>query len=177
MPSNTRQVIDPKDILCNMCGGSMCPIETMNEQYPHGLFEAKVTGGYNSYHLLDMSCYTFSFCEGCLRKMFNQCKIKPNVNDVKFNSSLELVDGEQTSWEEDVASYEYRVWKDDGGHHQAYLNRRCNAIKDCPNQAVFTLLHDHTEFTEEALCEHHKDRKYLNSTLVKFIPDVLKSFL
>lgn len=46
MCNNTRQVIDPREILCNLCGGCMCPIGTHNEQHPHGLVDAEVTGGY-----------------------------------------------------------------------------------------------------------------------------------
>ena len=72
---------------------------------------------------------------------------------------------------------EYRVWKDTGGHHQAYLERRCNAIKECPSQALYTVLHNN-DFTEECACEEHKDKHlYSNSKLTKFIPNVLKPFL
>jgi hypothetical protein len=167
--NNTRQVIDPKEILCNMCGECMCPFGTMNEQVPHGLHDAKVQGGYDSYHLMDMTMYTFSFCELCLRKLFNQCKIPPKLKDgSQYDEPTYALDQE---------SYEYRLWCDNGGHHQAYLNKKCNIKKDCPNIAIYTLLHDHNEFTEEALCEEHKDRKYSNSTLTKFIPNILKPFL
>jgi hypothetical protein len=116
--NNTRQVPDPKDILCNLCGGCMCPIGTMNEQTPHGLHESKVMGGYNSYHLLDMNTYTFSFCEECLRKLFVQCKIRPDVRDTDFTGNYIGDD----IWEQDQKNYEYRVWEDSGGHHQAYLD-------------------------------------------------------
>lgn len=167
---NTREVIDPKDILCNMCGESMCPIGTMNEQIPHGLHNVKIEGGYDSYHLLDMTQYTFSFCEKCLRQMFMACKIKPEVSDFNFNEI-------PLDFEQDQISYEYRVWVDNGWHHQAYLNKKCNAIKDCPNTAIFTLLHDDKDFTENTFCEEHKNKAYFNSNLVKFIPNVLKSFL
>lgn len=170
---NTRLVVKPEEILCNLCGETMCPIGTMNEQHPHGLFEAKVVGGYDSYHLLDMNRYTFSFCEKCLRQLFIQCKIKPEVHDISFQDEIVSDSG----WTEDQQAYEYKVWKDAGGFHEAYMNRKCNVVKDCPNTAVYTLLHNHIKFTEEALCEQHKDHKYLNSTLTKFIPNVLKTFL
>jgi hypothetical protein len=175
--SNTRRIIDPKELLCNMCGEGMChEIKTLSSTWstrdPHGLYNAQVVGGYESYHLLDMNRYTFSFCEKCLRQLFMQCKIKPDVDEMNFDDGAA-----EASWENDQKSYEYRVWKDEGKHHQAYLNRKCNAIKDCPNDAVYTLLHDHTQFTEDSLCEEHKNRKYSNATLVKFISNTLKPFL
>ena len=183
---NTRQIEDPKDILCNLCGGHMCHDITVasgrwNTDRPFGLYNKKVSGSYESYHLFDMTSYTFSFCEECLRKLFIQCKIPPKVTEygmgTNIDGSLVLVDGEGSSWEEDLHSYEYRLWCDNGGHHQAYLNGQCNSIKDCANKAAYTLLHNDTKFTENAFCEEHKDRKYFNSTLTKFIPNVLKPFL
>jgi hypothetical protein len=160
----------------------MCPIGTMNEQVPHGLHDAQVIGGYDSYHLFDMSKYTFSFCEGCLRKLFVQCKIKPRINDMLFPQVLDgntpLEEGEEESWERDQTSYEYRVWYDNGGHHQAYLDKKCNRVKDCPNQAIYTRLY-RGEFTEESSCEEHKDHFFQDNchSLVKFIPNILKPFL
>jgi hypothetical protein len=166
---NTRQVIDPKEILCNLCGECMCPLGTMNEQYPHGLHEAKVDGGYDSHHLFDLTSYTFSFCEKCLRALFNQCKIKPVIFD--------SIDHTNKTWEEDQKQYEYRIWKDEGGHHQAYLNKKCNFEKDCPNEAVYTQLVS-DEFTEDCCCEVHKSKfNYGNVKFTKFIPNVLKAFL
>lgn len=167
---NTRQVIDPKEILCNMCGECMCPLGTMNEQSPHGLHKAEVEGGFDSYHLFDMTSYTFSFCEKCLRKLFNQCKIKPSIVD--------HIDHSHENWEKDQEAYEYRVWRDDGGHHQAYLNRKCNAAKNCPEDAVYTQLIE-DEFTEDCYCENHKESvsNYSMIKFTKFIPNVLKPFL
>jgi hypothetical protein len=173
--NNTRQVEDPKEILCNLCGESMCPPSgTMNEQYPHGLYKTKVTGGYDSEHLLDMTRYTFSFCEKCLRKLFVECKVKPQIEYVNFKDEVM----ETVSWEEDQNSYEYRIWYHNGGHHQAYLDRKCNFVKDCPNKAVYThLISD--EFTEQCCCEEHKDlrQNIINGRLTKFISNSLKVFL
>ena len=171
--NNSRLVVDPLDILCNLCGETMCPIGTMNEQNPHGLFEAKVTGGYDSYHLFDLSTYKFSFCEQCLRKLFNQCKIKPLVYDTTIDGDML----DEHNWLKDQEAYEYRVWKDEGGHHQAYLDRKCNAVKNCQNEAIYThLVSD--QFTEDCTCEEHKEFwMYANSKLTKFIPNVLKPFL
>src|SRR3984957_15570348 len=80
--NNSTLTISPKELLCNMCGNSMaiitgCPAD--NDIC--GLYNASVRGCYNSFHLFDMTTYTFSFCEQCLRTIFNQCKIKPNVED------------------------------------------------------------------------------------------------
>lgn len=169
--NNTRQVVDPNEVLCNLCGETMCPIGHMNEQYPHGLHEVKVTGGYDSYHLLDMNQYTFSFCEKCLRTLFMQCKIPPTVWDATGASS------EDYSFDDDQITYEYRIWKDGGGFHQAYLDRKCNFKKDCSNEAIYTQLISGS-FTEGSSCEEHKNFfGYSNSSLVKFIPNNLKPFL
>lgn len=182
---NVREIIDPKEHLCNMCGGQMChditvPSGRWRCEDPHGLFEATVIGGYESYHLMDMTKYTFSFCEKCLRELFLQCKIPPKLNEMGIgygSNGLDIIDRDDRAWKDEVSSYEYRIWKDAGGHHEAYMNRKCNAVKNCPNEAIYTLLHNDTKFTEDALCEEHKDFKYSNSALTKFIPNVLKPFL
>lgn len=173
--ANTRQVVNPKEILCNMCGESMCPDITVLSgkwwsEEPHGLYQAKVSGGYESYHLLDLNTYNFSFCEACLRKLFNQCKVKPEIYDA--------IDHSPIPWEDDQDIYENRIWRDDGGHHKAYLERKCNRHRDCNKEAVYTVMLS-DEFTEDSACEEHK--KYwndcVNAKLVKFIPNVLKAFL
>ncbi len=180
---NTRLMIDPKEYLCNMCGEGMCPNITVpsgkwSSDVPHGLFESSVTGGYESYHLMDMTKYTFSFCEKCLRELFIKCKIPPKLNDLGFSANFEYVDGEERDWKDELESYEYRIWKDAGGHHEAYMNKKCNAKKDCPSRAVYTKLYNDHDFTEDCCCEKHKPlRQYANSKLVKFIPNVLKTFL
>jgi len=171
--NNSLWVRPPADSLCNLCGGHTRPMGTFNENYPHGLENMKIIGGYESYHLLDMNEYVFSLCEECLRKIFMQCKIPPTVIDRMGRP----FDAPPFTFAEDQRAYEYRVWKDNGGHHQAYLNRKCNAIKECPNDAIYTLLHNSTDFTEECLCEEHKDYRYSNSSLVPFIRHELKAFL
>lgn len=168
---NTGTVQDPTEILCNNCGGDMCPIGTYNEQIPHGLHKAEVQGGYDSYHLLDLNNYVFNICEKCLRHLFMQFKIPPLVNYVMSN------DDSKNEWEWDQKTYEYRIWKDGGHHHQAYLNGKCNVVKDCDNDAVYTHLLS-GEFTEDCSCEIHKgEHFYINTKLVKFISNNLKIFL
>lgn len=171
---NTRLVPDPRDILCNLCGECMCPIGTMNEQYPHGLHNASVVGGYDSYHLFDMTEYTFSFCEKCLRQLFMKCKIKPQINDIDFHNNKI----NEYSWDDDQIPYEYKLWKDSGAHHQAYLDKKCNAIKDCPNTAIYSVLFS-DDFTEDTSCEEHKDHwNYsTNSKLVLYISEVAQLFI
>jgi hypothetical protein len=169
--NNTRKTVDPSTILCNRCGECMRPLRTMNEQYPHGLEGAKITGGYDSYHLFDMTTYTFSICEKCLRELFNQFKVPPKVEDTMDLQPIEY------AWKRDQEAYEYRVWKDEGGHHKAYMEKRCNSIKDCPNRAVYTLLHS-GDFSEDSACEEHKEKRlYSNTRFTKFISPVLRAFL
>ena len=169
--NNSGLVPDPKEILCNLCGETMCPIGTMNEQSPHGLYNAHVTGGYDSYHLWDMTTYTFSLCEKCLREIFNKAKIKPDLSDAAGGLN-------PYTYEDDLEMYEYRLWKDAGGHHQAYLDKKCNMVKDCPNKAKYTeLVSD--DFTERAACEDHKNQNSgcINCKMVPFIPNVFKPYL
>ncbi len=175
--NDTGKVRDPKEVLCNLCGESLCPIGTYSEQIPHGLHNAKVTGGYDSYHLLDCSTYIFSFCEKCLRQLFIQCKIKPDIHDTNpFDGSF----SKEENWEADMRSYEYKLWVDNGGHHQAFLDKKCNTIKDCPNKAKYTVLYSQERmFSEECCCEEHKTNRAwaLNARFVTFIPDTLKAFI
>lgn len=178
--NNTRSIIDPKEHLCNMCGECMChEIKTLSGTWstndPYGLFEAKVTGGYESYHLLDLNRYTFSFCEKCLRQMFVQCKIKPIIEEVGFDNNVMRTE----TWEQDQAAYEYRLWQDNGGHHQAFLNKKCNTIKDCPNQAKYTVLYSDRDFSEQCCCEEHRNQGAwaVNARFVPFISDTLKAFI
>lgn len=119
-----------------------------------------------------MSRYTFSFCEKCLRELFIQCKIKPDVDDINFDNEVL----EETGFESDQKQYEYKLWRDAGGHHQAYLERRCNHTKDCPKKAVYTVrIND--DFSEDCCCEEHKWHEGGSIRLVQFIPHVLKPFL
>jgi hypothetical protein len=172
---NTRKVRNPQEILCNLCGECMCPLGTHNEQSPNGLYLATVMGGYDSYELLDCHNYTFSLCEKCLRNIFQQAKIKPEIREVSLGM---LEQNRPISWEEDNGWYEYKVWKDAGNHHLNYMNKQCNATKDCPNKALYTVWYS-DEFSEDALCEEHKDHyKFcVNTKLTGFVQHILKPFL
>lgn len=67
---------------CNKCG---------EDCYGEGLPETKVTGGYNSSILGDMSRYSFAICEECLWDIFQIFKIKPV--DPTDTQALEEYDG------------------------------------------------------------------------------------
>lgn len=173
--NNSKLAQDPKEILCNMCGETMCPIGQMNEQHPHGLHNIHVAGSFDSYHLFDMTRYTFSMCEKCLRILFNQFLIKPTLNEEDFDGNLT----EGQAWDKDQQAYEYRVWRDGGGHHSAYMNRQCNIEKDCTNTALYTILYSGQDFSEDCACEEHaaEYKQYNHYKVTKFIPHVLKAFL
>jgi hypothetical protein len=95
----------------------------------------------------------------------------------KYPIVTDRLGGRNMTYAKDLEMYEYRIWKDTGGHHQAYLNRKCNFVKDCPNRAEYTQLIS-GDFTEGCACEEHKTLwDYANSKLVKFISNVLKPFL
>lgn len=179
--NNSKFFIDPKERLCNKCGECLCPLDTINHNVPHGLVDAKVTGGYNSYHLFDCTSYIFSICEKCLRGLFIEFKIKPTINDVDFWEESE----ERSGWDIDQTAYEFRIWKDTGGYRQAYLNRRCNEKKDCPNEAVYTVLYHDKEYSDKCCCQEHASEYDWTNTgpnpnaykLVPFISDTLKAFV
>ena len=76
--------------ICNQCGGNLCPNEDRDE--PYGLIDQVVEGGYSSTHLTDTTTYTWSQCEGCLRKMFDGFKIPPTVGEYMLNSGHTTID-------------------------------------------------------------------------------------
>ena len=163
------KIDNPKHIKCNLCSGSLCPdVDNGNSDIPHGLYKAKVSGGYDSYHLFDMTCYTFNFCEKCLRELFNKCKIPPVVED--------LHDGKRP-YKEDKKYYDYMLWLDSGGGKEAYKKGKCNFVKNCRYKAKYSQFIS-GYFTEKCCCEKHKNLfNYSNSELKKFIPNNLKIFL
>ena len=101
-----------------------------------------------------------------------QCKIKPTVDGMDFQGNIR----EPDCWEADQRSYEYQEWEKAGGHHQAYLDRKCNAKKDCPNKAIYTIKIN-GEFSESSCCEEHKHKEGGSYSLVQFIRHELKAFL
>ncbi len=93
----------PEEVFCNRCGktcdkGDINP----NLNFPprhdsYGLIKAKVSGGYHSDSLCDMTTYTFSICEGCLKELFDSFKIPPAVWD-DMTGSQEVYN---PNWKED----------------------------------------------------------------------------
>ncbi len=168
---------DPKQLLCNLCGDSLCltdeypSLDEREKQTPYGLCDAVVTGGYLSTHLLDLSSYTISLCEKCLRHLFMKCKIPPHVHDA-FH-------GDTYDFNEDQKAWEYSQWRADGHHNKAYLNQICNGEKDCSNKAIYSVLYNDNDFSEECLCEDHKNKytNTINAKLSKYIKPNMKVLL
>lgn len=142
--NDSRKVPDPKEVICNLCGECTRPLGTFVEQSVHGLENLEVIGGYFSTHLFDLRSYSFSLCEKCLRNIFNQCKVPPLVQEVSlsgfpsinFPSTNTYMYDEKIEYSQDKESHDYRMWCDQGGHHLAYLNKKCNSVKNCCNAAM-----------------------------------------
>ena len=74
-----EEIEEIEDILCNKCGKSCIPGKYDEVYDGYGLIEKTVIGGYWSPELYDDVSYTFSLCEGCLRELFDSCKIPPQT--------------------------------------------------------------------------------------------------
>ena len=105
--------------------------------------------------------------------MFLNFKIKPTLTGYHERVKVDMVPENPEhipswcNWQDDNEAVEYRFWKKEGGHHQAYMDGKCNMIKNCNN-----------EFTEDSACEEHKGhRMYFNSILTKFINHKMRTFL
>jgi hypothetical protein len=167
------KIQNPEEHLCNNCGSRMHPPKSdPNWQFPNGLSRAKVVGDYSSTHLTDDVIYRFSICEFCLRLMFNNFVIPPALSDNR-------ADAIEFDYKLDKTNYEYEQWRQSGGFSQAYKNRKCNAVKDCINSAIYTILHGSDTFDEKCACEEHVSeyRNYKWYKIVPFIPDTLKAFV
>jgi hypothetical protein len=160
-------------VLCNGCGQSLYPKvhpghEGINEQIANGLKDVQLVGGYDSDGLLDMSRYTFSLCERCIRlKVFSACVIPPKVETVGQG----MLGWEPSSFEDDQKIWRYMEWKRSGGHATARLHRRCNAEVDCPEEALYSVAYS-GNVSDDCLCEQHKARfeNVVNSSLTAFVP-------
>ena len=169
--NNSRLVIDPKDILCNMCGGGMCDIpHEPDNQVPYGMHNHKEVGSYSSPHLTDTTTYTFSLCELCLRNMFNHFKIPPTMGSYMHMPI--------PTWQEDQEYYEERMWRESNEPHDAYMAGKCNAVKNCTHNAKYSVYFDN-EFSEKCVCETHKSHydSWSGANLKRFTQDDLKPFL
>lgn len=157
--------------ICNKCGKSLIPndIHEAISESPCGLIDAEVTGGYFSEGLLDLNNYKFSICEICLRKLFNEFKIPPEVNEINSNFDGSLSTLKHVDWLKDQEIFELQEWKENGGSSRAYLKGLCNQIKDCPNKASYSIkLSD--ELTNYCMCNTHKDGwgNCINAEIISF---------
>ncbi len=106
--TQTQEVDHVIGHICNACGDSCTPpnarsmggtpvkyvegeglVEITEEESlllrgpdSYGLIEVTVSGGYHSFTLEDLTQYTFSMCEGCLKKLFDTFKIPPETLDL-----------------------------------------------------------------------------------------------
>ena len=64
------------DVFCNKCGESCLKQNTGF----YGLIEQTISGGFESNPLSDGTSYTFSLCESCLSKLFDEFKIPVETN-------------------------------------------------------------------------------------------------
>ncbi len=75
------------EVLCNQCGCSCHPQNSDKESNGqpcfYGLIEVSIYGCYFSPALDDMTTYTFSICELCLKKQFATFKIP--VLETEYN--------------------------------------------------------------------------------------------
>ena len=160
----TGKIEDTKDAKCNLCNEYLTLEDSI---VPQGIYNINVTGGYFSYYLFDDTTYTFSLCEKCIRNMFSNFKIPPKVSDRHGT----------ISYKKEKKRYDYMIWVDNGGASEAYLNGKCNFIKNCKNKAIYSQFIS-GKFTEKCSCEKHKKlHNYSNSELRQFIPNNLKSFM
>lgn len=71
-----------KNLLCNKCGGDMNQYfdEDKKEGEPYGMVNVKVSGGYLSDPLNDLTSYKFNLCEHCIYEMFLSFKNPPEIS-------------------------------------------------------------------------------------------------
>jgi len=131
---------------CNNCGGTMSDGEG-EQGWPMGLVEETVGGGYNSFHLLDCTTYTFSICEKCLRAMFTAFKIPPTTYSRLGDSG--------GGYEEDLDYFHQRLWEAAGGDVERLLAGGCNWRERCQEPAVWRCL-SFGKLRSECRCDTHK---------------------
>jgi hypothetical protein len=127
--------------ICNKCGDE---IKTVYDDL-YGL-ESKVSGGYCSDHLLDMTKYEWAMCELCLRTMFNGFKVPPTtfcLSTLKYES-----------YSKDLEYYNYMLWERNGGKENARQDGRCTFDNLCTDKGDYHLFQD-GELSHEVVCEKH----------------------
>lgn len=152
--------------LCNLCGNTLLPIKwdgtrelrACNAESPDGLIEARVSGHYDSTYLSDCTTYEFSFCERCLRELFNRCKIPPKLSDYMHG-------GEGESYEHDRQWSDFYLWRARGGQDAKFLTGLCNANEACPRKATRRKIHNDYP-SDEAYCDECEGMVGSNEYLV-----------
>jgi hypothetical protein len=135
--------------ICNMCGNSLL---TSNHEgaFHGGLVNAKVSGGYDSEYLSDMSSYTFSFCEKCLASILLKCKIEPYISEYGFGEGFGddcqdiLFDtNPYGSFKKEQEYMKYKRWYNEGypnknsDVYQHFLKNKCTFKYKCKNKAKY----------------------------------------
>jgi len=154
----TAMVRNPESYVCNRCGEGMYIQPNWG---PHGLIEARVSGGYASPHLLDLVRYKFSLCEKCLREMFDQFKVPPEIQDKH---------GGATTYAEESTRYKRWQWRKTNGHIEKLKAGLCNATIECEKTADWRVFASGT-LTDDACCEEHRSFfQYANTLYVPAAP-------
>lgn len=154
---------DPKSYYCNKCAGPLCPnVDSPNAEYPHGLVEAQVVGGYDSPHLTDCVGYRFSLCEECLRGLFATFKVHPDTRH--YSVGVIGDEGDESPYAQDLDWYNFVQWRDSGGQKAKLATGLCNYREACQAPAEWREIQS-GYLTHEAYCSEHK-RGAGNSLLV-----------
>lgn len=151
----------PESYLCNNCGDSLIPLDMEKDckPSPYGLVEKTVSGGYFSDYLWDCTTYTFSLCEKCLRNLFDQFKIPPQIGG--------YMGGGAETYEEDSFYHQERLWRKAGGRLEKLKQGLCNARSACQNPAIYRIFCS-SSITDECCCEEHKTNQCLNYEFIPF---------
>lgn len=130
--------------ICNSCSEVITPCS-------YGLIDAKVSGGYDSHHLWDLTTYQFSMCEKCLRDLFNNFKVPPATygNDIEGNISS------NEAYEQDRKAHERRLWRDSGAQDARFGTGICNYEEECKEPAAWRECISET-LQDRSYCDKHK---------------------
>jgi hypothetical protein len=159
---------------CNGCGGTMASgTRPDDRQVPQGIYQYEISGDYDSPALSDMTTYTFSMCEHCLRTWFEGCKVPPKTERYDL---VGIRPNELEDYAADHESYKYQQWKENLGYANAHLHGICNQTRSCGKPAKWTVALSES-LTDHCLCDDHKDSwsGCTNGAIVPFVPDALWS--
>lgn len=145
---------------CNQCKACLRAFPDMESSEQEGLVEAHVVGGYMSKHLFDMSCYTFSLCEKCLRTLFNGFATPPTVTS-NLPSNRAVFD-----YADDLAAYYRKQWQATPEVEERFKARICNYDADCTEPGEAIIFYS-GEMSDKVRCHKHiEDRLTVNAVRV-----------